>query len=960
MQLNDVINGFKVTRIRPVAEQNGTLIEMEHIKTGAQLVWLKRDESNKTFAISFKTVPTDSTGVFHILEHSVLNGSEKYPTKEPFVDLIKNSLNTFLNAFTFPDKTVYPVSSRNEKDFENLIRVYLDAVFHPAIHYCREIFDQEGWHYEPTQDGTGFIRNGVVLNEMKGAYSSVNSVMFAETDKLLFPNNCYQYESGGHPDSIPKLTYEQFVETHRKFYHPSNSRIFIDGDVPIERILKLADEEYLSSYEKKICNFDIPVQGKKAPSEKTVTYSASESGELMSHLVKSYVIGSFEEKEKNCAVGLLVDYLTSNNDAPLNKAVLEQGLAQNVEAFVNSEVLQPYLGIVFRNMKQENKGKIEELFTDTLRTIRENGVDKKRMHALIDRTEFQLREQSFGGMPTGIGLALNVLASWNYGGDPIQNLEYEEMLRSLREKTDSGYFDKLIDKLFFESENQATVLLIPDAGLEETRRKAEAEEIEKEIGKLSEDEKNMIAKRFESLCKRQSTPDSEEDIKKIPMLELCDVEKQPARIPTDIHENGSVILHGVPTHGIQYINLYFPLGDIEEARLPEVAAVASLLGDLATEKHTSKELEELLLKEFGKFSVDILPFQDSDNAEKCKVYVRVSCSVLAGKVEKVYELLPEILLHTQFDDEKRIRDSFNQMVESFRQQFIGSGQMLAMKRSNAAITAAGVVSDATSGLVGFDWLQDAIKRFDSDSRKICDGLKEICSRIFTENGLIVSVTGDNDIECANKLHALFPNGGEKQSVCVFAPKGATAEGIEIPAPVSYAVLNTHMSNIHAHITGYHDVLSHLLSLDYLWQEIRVKGGAYGTGIRFTDNGNLAMYSYRDPNPCRSLQMYRNIGEFLRGFLKSDTDLTGVILGTVAKTDPLMTANGMGKFADEMIFRGKTYEDLCAERTEILNTTPEKLLEICLEAEKAMQAASVCVVGGADKIKSCELSVIRQL
>ncbi len=960
MQLNDVINGFKVTRIRPVAEQNGTLIEMEHIKTGALLVWLKRDENNKTFAISFKTVPTDSTGVFHILEHSVLNGSDRYPVKEPFVDLIKNSLNTFLNAFTFPDKTVYPVSSRNEKDFENLIRVYLDAVFHPAIYHSREIFDQEGWHYEPVKDGSGFFRNGVVLNEMKGAYSSVNSVMFSETDKLLFPNNCYQYESGGHPDSIPKLSYEQFIETHRKFYHPSNSRIFIDGDVPIENILKIADEEYLSSYEKMACDFEIAVQGKKAPSEKTVSYSASESGEAMAHLVKSYVVGGYQEKEKNCAVGLLLDYLTSNNDAPLKKAILEKGLAQNVEAFVNNEVLQPYLLVIFRNMDKANKEKIETVFADILNDIHQNGINKKRMHALIDRTEFQLREQSFGGMPAGIGLALNVLASWNYGGDPIQNLEYEDMLRYLREQTDSGYFEKLVDELFLQSCNQATVLLIPDAGLEEAKRKAEAEEIENEIGKLTDDEKSIITKRFESLCKRQSTPDSDEDIKKIPMLELSDVEKQPAEIPTDICENGSVILHGAPTHGIQYVNLYFPLGNIEEERLPEAAAVASLLGDLSTEKHTSKELEELLLKEFGKFNVAIIPFQDNDNAEQCKVYVRVTCSVLAGNVDKVFTLLPEILLHTQFDDEKRIRDSFAQMVESFRQQFIGSGQMLAMKRSNAAITAAGVVSDATSGLVGFDWLQNALKRFESDGKQICEGLKDICARIFIKNGLIVSVTGEKDLEGAKKLQALFPVGEEKQSVCIFTPKGSSTEGIEIPAPVSYAVLNTHLSNIHSHITGYHAVLSHLLSLDYLWQEIRVKGGAYGTGIRFTSDGNLVLHSYRDPNPSRSLQMYRNIGEFLRGYLKADTNLTGVILGTVAKTDPLMTAEGMGKFADSMIFYGKTYEDLCEERAEILNTTPEKLLEICSEVEKAIQAASVCVVGGAEMLKSCELSVNRKI
>lgn len=961
MKINEKIHGFQVVRIRDVPEQNGTLYEMIHEKTGAKLAWLERDEENKTFCISFKTVPEDDTGVFHILEHSVLNGSDRYPVKEPFVELMKSSLQTFLNALTYPDKTVYPVSSRNNKDFENLVRIYLDAVFHPRIYRCREIFDQEGWHYEPREGGNGFYCNGVVLNEMKGAYSSVDTIMISEMNKLLFPDTCYRYKSGGHPEHITELSYEQFIENHKRFYHPSNAKIFLDGSLPIAEILQLIDGEYLSAFEKRACSFPIGEQTAAPYAEKTVFYPAAEGTEQgeAAHIATGYIAGRFDEKEKIAAMNLLADYLTGDNDAPLTKAILEQELGQSVEASFYDGIQQPYLLFFIRNVDKKNKDRILATIRQVLLDTVQNGINVERMKALINCGEFHAHEQNYGWLPTGVGLALSVLDSWNFDGDPMQNLESDSEFAFLREHLEQGYFEELIQELLLNSQNEATVLLLPDTQYDKKQQEAEEKRIQSRIAHMSKTEQEEIFSRLDNLRKAQQTPDTEEALRTIPKLSLSDMDRLPKRIPTDL-VGDSILFHELPTRGIQYIRLFFPLSGITEAELPAVSFACDLLGKLATEHYSSEALNTAITSDLGRIGASVSFFQGAQCAEKCQAYVQVHCCVLEKKADKALHYIEEVFLRTEFSDSNRIKEILTQRIDDFKQGFIESGHQLGMIQSGAGTTASGVVSDAVSGLSAYRWMQSSLKEYNSSFAALSKQLKALCSRIFVKNGLTVTITGHKDVEFAEKLTALFPSGGEKNRVCVYQPHGQAAEGIEIPAPVAYAVQNAHLSALHSELSGTQKVFAKLVSLEYLWQMVRVQGGAYGTGLQFSSNGNVTFYSYRDPNPSNSIQVYQDTAKFIREMLKSSPDITGVILGTLAQVDPLMTPEAAGQYADAQYFSGNTYEKQCILRKEILETTPQKLLELCSLMESAAEKANICVVGGRDMLDDCRLDSIQTL
>ncbi|MBQ6089277.1 MAG: insulinase family protein, partial [Firmicutes bacterium] len=523
MKVNDIIHGFKVTRVRESEELKGTLYEMEHIKTGAQLAWLDNGCENKLFSATFKTLPWDNTGVFHIMEHSVLAGSENYPVKEPFLDLIKSSMNTFLNAMTFPDKTMYPVSSKNEQDFINLVGIYLDAVFRPAIYTNDSIFRQEGWHYEVEDEEPSY--NGVVFNEMKGAYASVDTQIEDELQKALYPDSIYGFISGGDPAEIPNLTYEYFLRAHSEFYSPSNCRIWLDGDVPFDRVMTIIDEEYLSTFERDDRTHEIAMQ---APVESVDTVRFYEIGkdddeEKKSHLVLGKVFSDWENRKRNIAYTLMSIYLAGDNESPLKRAILEKGLAQDVEFAIMDGIAQPFYVIVFRNMEPSDKEEILKVYRSTLEKILAEGVDKDALTGCINRFEFSLRET---GEPQGLHRVINAMNSWLYGGDPLLYLESNDLVHELREGLEGSLYTDVIRELL-DNTGLVTITMLPSKTKGDEDAEKEYERVTKEYSSFSEDELKEIEEINERMRNWQTTPDSPEAVATLPVLELSDVSPEP-------------------------------------------------------------------------------------------------------------------------------------------------------------------------------------------------------------------------------------------------------------------------------------------------------------------------------------------------------------------------------------------------------------------------------------------------
>ena len=592
MKANDIIHGFSVTRTAPAPDCGSELIEMQHIKTGARLVWLKNSGENKLFSVAFKTPPTDDTGIFHILEHSVLGGSEKYPVKEPFLELMKGTMNTFLNAMTYPDKTVFPVSSRNDTDFMNLTRVYLDAVFAPAIYYNPNIFYQEGWHIEMRSSSDTPVYKGVVFNEMKGAMSSVYSRMESDMMQALYPDSCYRFESGGLPESIPDLSYEQFIQGHKTYYHPSNAYIYLDGPVDIDSVLELIDGEYLCRFDKREVENDIPVQEPIAPTVKKSYYEISPDEEESNHTyyLIGKVLGSWQDREKITAASVLGEALTGSNDAPLKRALLDTGLCLDVSLEVSDGIMQPFGCIAINNTDEENCGNLKETLRSAVSELCEKGIGSELLTAAINRLEFRYRA---GGEPRGLTRNINALSAWLYGGDPLLYLEMGEVFDSLRAKTESGYFEELLRQWLLEEEGTAELYLLPSRTYGDEQKADEAKRLAAIVDGLACEEKDVIVEQNRKLDEWQQSVDTAEQLATMPHLAISEVGEEPLSFDTEVTDiNGITVLrHPSSDEGIAAVSLYFSLADCTEEELSAAAAMSELLGELPTADSSAAELQ---------------------------------------------------------------------------------------------------------------------------------------------------------------------------------------------------------------------------------------------------------------------------------------------------------------------------------------------------------------------------------
>ena len=952
MQINDRLYGFVVTACRPLEELKATLWEMTYEKNGARLVWLERDDNNKTFAITFKTIPSDDTGVFHILEHSVLCGSDKYPVKEPFVELLKGSLNTFLNALTFPDKTMYPVSSRNDKDFLNLVDVYMDAVLHPAIYQKPEIFRQEGWHYAFNEEDVTY--NGVVFNEMKGAYSDVETVMYHELNRRLFPDNCYRFSSGGDPACIPDLTYEQFIRCHQTYYHPSNAYIFLDGAVVTEDTLALLDS-FLRDYDALEVDSDIPMQSPVAFAEATCAYEVADAAdEGRVQMAWGYNYGTFADNERSTAMRILTDVLCVSNEAPLKKAVLDQELAEDIYFQSDDGTQQQLLMLEVRNTTADKVEAVKKTVRETLVGLAREGLDKAQLTAALNHLEFSAREKDFGGYPRGVVYAMTVMESWLYGGDPAQNLAYDALFLSLREKINGRYFEELLEEVLLGVTNTALVVLTASATLGEEKQAAETARLQAAASAWTAQEREQWETAEELLKAAQLRQDTPEELAKLPKLTIADVTELPENLPQTVEQlcGCEVLRHHVETDGIVYINLFFSLAGLSPEELCCASFLTDVLGQAATAQYDRLTLQTVLRDRLGNISFSTTAYARGDSMDEATPRLLASVSVLESKKQEAVALLGEILCTSVLDDKPLLLQLLRQRKLMDEESLTMAGHRYALGRVAAATTVEGAMNEYLNGLENARWVRKQEECFETDGDALVAMLQALFARIFVRERLIVSVTGPDDESYCRALASLVPMSG----VCIknmpIPLLPLKSEGVRIPAPVSFAVAGSHLTKLGSAHSGVWSVAANLLTLQYLWNSVRVQGGAYGTGFLARACGTVAAYSYRDPQPARSLDCYAQAADFLEQFCDGDEDLEPYIIGAVAAVDPLLTPSRKGLTATLRYLCGRTYEDVCRLQREILATDRDRLRALCDILRRLPQEAAVCVVGGKERLASC--------
>ena len=937
--MNDKLHGFTVQRIREISEIGGRLVEMEHDATGAKLIWADNGEENKLFSVGFRTLPEDSTGVFHILEHSVLCGSEKFPVKEPFVELLKTSMNTFLNAMTYPDKTLYPVSSRIKQDYLNLAEVYMDAVFRPNILHDPNIFYQEGWHIDTTGEEPAY--KGVVFNEMKGAMSDVDQIAEREMNKLLFPDNCYGVNSGGDPDAIVDLTYEQFVAAYKHYYHPSNSYFYLDGDIPLEETLVMI-EGYLEGYGRE----DVPGFTEQLPSaaRESLRFDAADDSDK-GVVAAARIVGSWEDRDKMLALSVVLEQLADSNESPLKRAVLSSGLAEDMEVFVSDGILQPYLMIVFRGVADAEKDAdaLLSLTCDTVCKAAGEGISRKDIEASINQMDFRFRQYP---EPQGLYRANAVYTSWLYGGDPALYLNTNDAIKNLRDMADAGEIEKLAADVFGNKEAFSVLSLIPDTELGEKAAREEAKRVNAEIAAMDEEGKKALKKLNEDLLNWQQTPDSDEDVAKIPMLELSDIGDVPELIATEEKTEGAarVLFHPVQTNGIIHLNAYFPVTQLSLEQLPAAALITEFFKDLPTENYDVLSLQNEIRMHVGSisFGLDILA-SDGDN-KSCTPCIRARASVLEDKLSYAEELMIEILTRTKFDDVALMRELIIQIDEETKRAAVSSGHRLAMYEARSHWSARDAAAEAVNGHSFMRYMHRMSAASDQEIEEFAAFARGTISASVSRQNAILSETAAEYAPLSG-LSALLPEGQALEASAAYSTSIPARMGIQLPASVSFSASSYDMTEGGHRMSGSMSVAANIVSLAYLWNSIRVQGGSYGTGMSAGRTGSLFCYTYRDPSPERSLGIFKTIPDFISSFSESaEGGIDGFIISSIANTEPLLSPAAKGRAADDFWLSGFTDEDRIRFRHEMLSTKPEDL-----EAQKAAltdmaEKACVCVVG----------------
>ena len=933
---------------------------LRHKKSGARIAILSNNDDNKVFYIGFRTPPEDETGVPHIIEHTTLCGSKKFPVKDPFIELAKGSLNTFLNAMTYPDKTVYPVASCNDQDFKNLMDVYLDAVFNPNITKYEEIFKQEGWHYELTGKDDELKINGVVYNEMKGAYSSPDEVLSSQIYRSLFPDNTYSKDSGGNPEYIPKLTYEAYLDFYHKYYHPSNSYIYLYGDMDVVERLEWLDKEYLSLYDYKKVNSEInkqPAFDEIKNVEAQYSITMDDSQENKTYLSYNRVVGDSLDEMLYQAFDVLDYALVSSPGAPVKQALIDAGIGDDVYGSYDAGILQPVFSFVAKNANASQADEFESIIENTLKEVVKTGINKEALLAGINSSEFKFREADFGQFPKGLLFGLNCLDSWLFDDmKPFIHLECLGTFAKLRKAVDTDYFEKLIQEYLLDNTHGSSVTVKPKRGLGNEREEALAKELSNYKASLSDEEIKKLIEDTEHLKKYQEEPSSDEDLRKLPMLTRADMKKNAMAFSNIEDEllDVKVVRHDIESNGIDYISFLFDAGDFAQRELGYLGFFTNALGLVSTEKYSYTDLANATNIYTGGISTGTASHPDIKDRNNFVFKFEVKLKVLEKNLDKALELMEQMLLTADFTDTKRLGELVAQIKARLQANLSSSGHLVAAMRSMSSFSRYALYQDELKGVAFYRSICRIEKELSESPKSVSDKLAAIARKLFARNRMLISFTGNNEaygnakpslekvIAGFNKMSAI----GNQAEVHFNTAKEAFIDASQI----QYVAKTGDFICEGYEYTGALRLLRIILSYDYLWINVRVKGGAYGCMNTFLRSGESYFVSYRDPNLSDTLDVYDRIPEYIKSFSPDERDMTKYIIGTFSALDTPMNPEAKGSRSLSAYLEGITYEQIQKERNEILNAQPEDIRRLADLVEAVLKKDSICVIGNENMIK----------
>lgn len=933
---------------------------LRHKKSGARIAILSNNDDNKVFYIGFRTPPEDETGVPHIIEHTTLCGSKKFPVKDPFIELAKGSLNTFLNAMTYPDKTVYPVASCNDQDFKNLMDVYLDAVFNPNITKYEEIFKQEGWHYELTGKDDELKINGVVYNEMKGAYSSPDEVLSSQIYRSLFPDNTYSKDSGGNPEYIPKLTYEAYLDFYHKYYHPSNSYIYLYGDMDVVERLEWLDKEYLSLYDYKKVNSEInkqPAFDEIKNVEAQYSITMDDSQENKTYLSYNRVVGDSLDEMLYQAFDVLDYALVSSPGAPVKQALIDAGIGDDVYGSYDAGILQPVFSFVAKNAKASQADEFESIIENTLKEVVKTGINKEALLAGINSSEFKFREADFGQFPKGLLFGLNCLDSWLFDDmKPFIHLECLGTFAKLRKAVDTDYFEKLIQEYLLDNTHGSSVTVKPKRGLGNEREEALAKELSDYKASLSDEEIDKLIEETEHLKKYQEEPSSDEDLRKLPMLTRADMKKEamPFSNIEDTLSDVKVVRHDIESNGIDYISFLFDAGDFAQSELGYLGFFTNALGLVSTENYSYTDLANATNIYTGGISTGTASHPDIKDRNNFVFKFEVKLKVLEKNLDKALELMEQMLLASDFTDTKRLGEIVAQIKARLQANLSSSGHLVAAMRSMSSFSRYALYQDELKGIAFYRSICRIEKELSESPKSVSDKLAAIAKKLFARNRMLISFTGNNEaygnakpslekvIAGFDKMSAV----GNQAEVHFNTAKEAFIDASQI----QYVAKTGDFICEGYEYTGALRLLRIILSYDYLWINVRVKGGAYGCMNTFLRSGESYFVSYRDPNLSDTLDVYDRIPEYIKSFSPDERDMTKYIIGTFSALDTPMNPEAKGSRSLSAYLEGITYEQIQKERNEILNAQPEDIRRLADLVEAVLKKDSICVIGNENMIK----------
>ena len=954
---------YEVKDSRRIDELGTDAVLYRHRKSGARVLTMKNEDPNRVFCIAFRTPAADSTGVAHITEHSVLCGSKRFPLKDPFVELVKGSLNTFLNAMTYPDKTVYPIASTNEKDFENLMNVYMDAVLYPNCIRDERTFLQEGWHYELTEEQGPLTLNGVVYNEMKGAFSNPESVLERYTMHALFPDTTYGNESGGDPEEIPNLSYEAFCAFHQRYYHPSNSYIILYGDLDMEEKLAWLDREYLQDFDSIDPDSEIQVQKPfRKPKREEISFAVGDNEPLRknTYLSCSMVLGDRLSAKEGMAFSVLDYALLSAPGAPLKQAILEAGIGDDVYGGFEEGIRQPYFSIVAKGADKKDEKKFRQLIHDTLLRLSEEGLDRRTLLSAINHDEFQYREADYGRTPKGLVYALTALDSWLYDGEPWENLLCEAIYRELREELDKGYFESLIRRSLLDNTHAAMVVVKPARGLTEKKAQALADRLSGILGAMSSAEKRAMIEKTAALKAYQDEPSTEAQLQTLPLLALEDIDKKaPGYHFTEGEKCGVRTLYTeLSSRGILYLRLNFNTACLTEEEIPYAGLLKTVLAYMDTEKHSFQDLSSEIYLETGGINFDMTAYPDLEKYNHYTGVFSVDLKLLYTQIPTGLSLLTEILKTTRFGDVKRMTEILNEARSRERMRIEGAAHTYAINRGTSYFSGTGRYQDLCGGISYYRFVEQQAQAYAAAPEQLTERLTAVAEKLFRLDNLLLSAGAEAEgfraLETAlptwTEAFGAYPVREQDSAGAQLLLSGNRNEGFRTPSQVNYVARVGRFDTEKLPYTGALKVLKKILCYEYLWQRLRVKGGAYGCMAGFGRSGEGYFCSYRDPHLKETMAVYEALPAYLREFRVSDRDMTKYIIGAISELDTPKTCCTQSLLSLSAYYSHVTNAVLQRERDEVLSTDVAAIRKLADYVEAVLQSGANCTIGGSSAVE----------